>query len=770
MLQEAKDSIQIKPFRVTAVVVLMCILCAVIISIICWIASSSWEAGVACAIILVNLFLLFFVVARVTLISDSKRLRKVGTVMTNMIYRFIWFLQLVYCIPPSLHEKRPSLPVRLIMVNLSRNVLVGDNAMTSLVNFVRELNDSIEEEIGIVIPRLFRIFQAGPYRAPANGGSLLPSKWKKSCCCVPSFLVSVVVLACLIVGLVLYGTWKLGGPSAAIAIQIACLCVIGGFLLANLLRFFIIIYCLVLPMKKRVNFVSTQAGIQEETFYSVVKQELDLCVDMLDSLDGFAHQQTRVVVHIDLLGSLEQQKVLTLIDHLNMMISSQGQPFIFLLSVDPRLLIKAMDQHLSIVQGPFTSPREFLKNLVDLPFYTCEAPKTRFDGLIPLELRRALEEQQISDNEESELEWDDNADVNGDNLAVPCFQKREGHSKVIANGNGHLPNGNGMTSRTRSVKFPIDEEDDHETRKKSISEDISHMIRTNLNGSLNDIKRVMNIIALKGRILTSAKVSFEWPRLAVWINMCDVWPHKASWIIILSMDVSLSLPDKMSVRKLYNLLGYAMPMVGEGEESTTNSNNYFDTFLASQKPVINVGDVRMFLPYLFYLDPTICKLMMDYMIALKSGTISKNPSIHNQLSSRSNFAISPSESSKVNRYFFSCYALQFFWSHFPRVFLFFKITNNFIIISVLQFIWRGGLEEQGFLKMTPEDVVNQVMSFFFISLRNISSNNSEHSNFSISQQKEMSSKLETQAQDGFKELVPTKNLIMTDGVSELQAR
>ncbi|XP_066918421.1 kinase D-interacting substrate of 220 kDa B-like isoform X4 [Clytia hemisphaerica] len=672
LLEEAKSSVPIIPFRVTAPVVFMCILAAVILSVVFWIATDSWEVGVASAIVLVNVFLIFFVVARVTLISHSRGLRSAGEAMTNFIYRCVWFLKLIYCIPPSIQEVKPALPVHLMTVDLTRSVLVGDNPMTSLVNFIRELNDSIEQNIGIVIPRLYRIFQSGPYRTPSGGKSIFRTKWKKSCCCVPSFLISIVVFACLLVGLILYGAWKLNGPSAAIAIQIACLCVLGGFLLANLLRFFIIIYCLVLPMKKRVNFVSTQAGIQEETFLSVVKQELDLCVDMLECLDGFAQRQTRIIVHIDLLESLEQQKVLGLIDSLKFMISAPGHPFIFVLSVDPRLLIKAMDQSLTIVHGPVNA-YDYLRNLVDLPFYISEPSKTKVDGLVPLELRNILEDQQISDNEESELEWDDNADINGDVISRVSLPRDQQKHDVIANGgNGHVPNGNGTVPKLRSVKFPLEQSgnDGCTNNNESISEDISNMIRTNMNGNLNDIKRVMNVISLKARILKSSDIHFQLPRLGIWVNMCDVWPHKASWFILLCMDVSLALPDKMSIRRLYNLLGYAMPMVGDHEENTGNAANYFDTFLASHKPVINVADVRMFTPFLFYLDPTIRSLMIDYMVALKSGTISKNPSIAHQFSSRSNFPISPSDSSK--------------------------------------FIWRGGIDEQYLSKMTPEDVVSQL--------------------------------------------------------------
>ena len=115
----------------------MCILAAVILSVVFWIATDSWEVGVASAIVLVNVFLIFFVVARVTLISHSKSLRLAGEAMTNFIYRCVWFLKLIYCIPPSIQEVKPALPVHLMTVDLTRSVLVGDNPMTSLVNFIR---------------------------------------------------------------------------------------------------------------------------------------------------------------------------------------------------------------------------------------------------------------------------------------------------------------------------------------------------------------------------------------------------------------------------------------------------------------------------------------------------------------------------------------------------------------------------------------------------------------------------------------------------------
>lgn len=647
LLREHIQQIPVEAFRVTAGAVASCIGIAIILSIFIWVASDSFVAGIISAIVVSVLLILYLTFARIALVSSKDALHSAGVDLTNYVYRFVWFFKLVYCMPPSIHDVRPSLKVHLITVDLSRTVLVSDTPMISLVNFIRELNDSIEADVGLVIPRLYRIFQTTPYRPRPGENAKLQTRWKKSFCCVPSFLISLIALSCLIVGFVLYGVFKLNGPSVAVAIQIACICVLGGFLLANILRLFVIVYCLVLPMKKRVKFVSTQPDVQEETFLSVVKQELELCVDMLECLDGFSNRQTRIIVNIDMLDSLEQQKVLTLINSINMLIHEEGYPFVFVLSVDPRLLVKAIDQNVGMLQVPYMNSYDYLRSLVDLPFYVIDQTKIQVDNLLPLELRSSLEDQQpLSDSDEAELEWDDNADINGDTVS------REPPGGNTSN--GHLPNGNaGIIKRSsmRSVKFPQDGNEHESISKKESNamEDISNLIRTNMNGNLSDIRRIMNIVSLKGRILRHSEVHFQFTRLAIWVNICDVWPHKASWIVLLCSDGGLALPEKMSIRRLYNTLGYGMPMVGEAEESAGNTNNYFDTFIASHKPPLTVRDVRAFTPYLFYVDPTVRSLMVNYMIAIKSGSLSKNPSIGNQFSSRSNFPLSPSDSSKVKK-------------------------------------------------------------------------------------------------------------------------
>ena len=271
----------------------------------------------------------------------------------------------------------------------------------------------------------------------------------------------------------------------------------------------------------------------------------------------------------------------------------------------------------------------------------------KIEGLIPAEMRNQIMDsiQLLSDTEETELEWDENGDVLS---AIPDDTIDNGH---VPTGNGSVP----LLRSERSVKFPSNESisyrngDDRVLRvgneNEAISGDLSHLLRNNQNGTLTDVKRVMNIVSLKGRILRNSDISFQWTRLAIWVSLCDGWPYRSSWITLLCLDTAIDLPAKLSIKQLHNLFGYAMPLVGEPDFGSDGSLTYFETFIASHKPLVTVSDVRSFSSFMFYVDPTIRKLMADYLLAVKSGSLSKQPSIQQQLS-RSNYATSPS-SSKV---------------------------------------------------------------------------------------------------------------------------
>ena len=658
LIEDYQSQEPLQPFGITLAVVWFALFIGVTCGLLVWVVMN-WHQAVITAICIFMGILALFLSARVSLVSMNRGVHQYGIYVTNLLTRISWFLKLVYCIPPSIEEIRPMLPVHVISVDLTQTVLVGDNPMTSLVNLTREMNDAIESDLGMLIPRLYRIFRAGPYRIRMPTSLNLKTRWKMSCCCIPSILITALVILSLWVGLILFGIYDIQGTSVVIAIQIAVCCIIGGAALANTLRLFVMIYCLVLSMKKRVTIVSTQPGIREETFLHVLKQEIDLCVDMLECLDGFLRRQTRMIITLDLLDSLEQQKILHLMNSIKLLLSEPGHPFILVFAVDPRLLIKAVDQSLSAVQGPPVGPSDYLKNLVDLPIYISEPSNAcNYEGILPVTIRNQVIDVESSEHyPDDEMEWDANGDLFSSQVGDGADEDNNNMSPVH---NESL----GLASKAdqRSVRFPSadsvlyrqvahDSESivistDYPHRLESrLSEDLSHLLRNNESGTLCDIKRIMNIVSLTGKVLRNYNTSFQWSRLAAWISLSDGWPYKSSWITLLCLDTSLPLAQNMSIKKLYNLVGYTMPLVGDPDLGTDGDLSYFEAFLSSIKPVLTIKDVRVFSRCMFYVDPTIKKLMVDYVTAVKSGSVSKTQSFTQSVASKSGpYPVSPNSS------------------------------------------------------------------------------------------------------------------------------
>lgn len=125
-----------------------------------------------------------------------------------------------------------------------------------MAEMIATLSDACEREFGFLATRLFRVFKTeeiqgrptNTNKQKANTHTLtnthvlitdgLPvssgkRKWKKTCC-VPSFLLFVLVLACLVTGMVLLAIFKVDGDNQTVnAMLLAVGSVVGLALLLN---------------------------------------------------------------------------------------------------------------------------------------------------------------------------------------------------------------------------------------------------------------------------------------------------------------------------------------------------------------------------------------------------------------------------------------------------------------------------------------------------------------------------------------------------------
>ena len=623
--------------------VLLLVFCTVIGVLLS--ATVSLAAGISVG---VGIFLACYVLFLTAYIADRRYNRGepscgIGGYVTNAVSTVKLLCQLVFCIPPCLSATKPNLPVRFLFTDFSKLTCSGSEA-ASLVGMIETLCDVVEKEFGFFVTRLYRVFRSQPSE---HDETMAEARWKRCCCCIPTFTIFLVILALGMIAVVFFKVYGTNGGSAITGIQIASASIVGVAVLVHLPTLCSILYSLVFSQKKRISVVATQLGLKEEGFIHALKQEVELLTDLVNCVDGFTRHQTRVVILIDGLDNSEQSKVLQLLDSVNLLFTDPDAPFIILMALDPRVIIRAIDQSFSsILRESHISASDYLKSIVQLPFYPPE-PKTNYTGVLPPGVLTLLEELRGEAPSGAEapperasvltgdgLEWDDEMLEYSDENNVPHRMARDFH-----NCNG------GVASRVHpdlelhhSMLYqPAREEEEHcldhqklldrelelEERRR-LSTDLAQVLADNETVNPLGVKRLMNIISLTCRLLRARGIEYSWKRLAAWASVVDGWPYKTSWLVLLIEDSNTRLQDSVSLKDLYEATLSAMPVISEVDCAVDGDPVYFETFLASHYPLLSTADVRRFLPCTVHLDPSLRRQMVECLQAAGSVTGNKS--------------------------------------------------------------------------------------------------------------------------------------------------
>ncbi|XP_070973189.1 kinase D-interacting substrate of 220 kDa B-like isoform X8 [Oncorhynchus clarkii lewisi] len=268
-------------------------------------------------------------------------------------------LKLMFVNPPELPEQTTrALPVRFLFTDYNRLSSVGGE--TSMAEMIATLSDACEREFGFMATRLFRVF-----KNEENQGK----KWKKTCC-VPSFMLFVVTLGCLITAMALLAIFKVQHDNLTVnAVLIAMASVVGLALLLNCRTWWQVADSVLNSQRKRLHSAANKMHkLKSEGFMKVLKQEVELMSKMAKTIDGFTQNQTRMTVIIDGLDACEQDKVLQMLDTVRVLFSKG--PFISIFASDPHIIIKAINQNLnSVLRDSNINGHDYMRNIVHLPVF-----------------------------------------------------------------------------------------------------------------------------------------------------------------------------------------------------------------------------------------------------------------------------------------------------------------------------------------------------------------------------------------------------------------
>lgn len=65
------------------------------------------------------------------------------------------------------------------------------------------------------------------------------------------------------------------------------------------------------------------------------------------------------------------------------------------------------------------------------------------------------------------------------------------------------------------------------------------------------LQRLINVIAMTGRLLRANQVLFSWKRLGCWCYLVEQWPYRVSWIVVYYEDHEFDYPEDTPLKVIY---------------------------------------------------------------------------------------------------------------------------------------------------------------------------------------------------------------------------
>ncbi|XP_007904661.2 kinase D-interacting substrate of 220 kDa isoform X3 [Callorhinchus milii] len=497
-------------------------------------------------------------------------------------------LKLMFVNPPQLPEQTSrALPVRFLFTDYNRLSSVGGE--TSTAEMIATLSDACEREFGFLASRLFRVF-----KTEDTQGKKGVKKWKKTCC-VPSFVIFIFILGCFIAGIILLAIFKVDKEHLTInAVLISIACIVGLAVILNCQTWWQVLDSVLHSQRKRVlQAASKLHKLKPEGFMKVLKCEVELMARMAKSIDGFTQNQTRLVIVIDGLDACEQDKVLQMLDTVRVLFSVG--PFIAIFASDPHIIIKAINQNLnSVLRDSNINGHDYMRNIVHLPVY--------------------LNSRGLSSAKKVFAAAPSNGDV-GNSETIGWHEDND--RKLSQHSLGELTKLGSKTALNRRDTYRRRQMQRQVTRQMSF--DLTKLLVTEdwfSDISPQTMRRLLNIVSVTGRLLRANQISFNWDRLASWINLTEQWPYRTSWLI-LYLEETDSVPDHLTLKSIYERISKNIPSTKDVEPLLEIDNDIrsFEIFLSSRTPILSSRDVKMFLPCTVNLDPKLREIIADVRAA-----------------------------------------------------------------------------------------------------------------------------------------------------------
>ncbi|KRF80420.1 kinase D-interacting substrate of 220 kDa isoform X3 [Drosophila virilis] len=529
--------------------------------------------------------------------------------LDKRISRLRLILQVTFCHPPGPQADSQPKPVRFHFAEASSASPTGDGAVAHML---AALLDAIESHYGWLATRLYRAFRPKCLKLDVGW------RWRRMCC-LPIVLLFELALVTLVAGIALivaYFTHANAEEREQILVAV--------YVIAALLVTLICTHLHVLAKVCGSLFISHKRQLKravrsnENAPLTMLGAEVAVLTDMVKCLDAFTNQQSRLVGVIDALDSCDTERILTLLNAVQTLLSAPNRPFVLLISVDPHVIAKAAEANSRrlFTEGGIGG-HDFLRNLVHLPVYLQNSGlrKVQRAQMTALLFKRSGTDYQIDDGPTLGHSVSARRLSNASEIMSSQEKLRAPHSAQRGAGGG---GGAGKKLRlSESVASSIGSNLHRLGQNPQGVLDLSRIVLTDdyfSDVNPRSMRRLMNVIYITVRLLKAFQIDFSWYRLSSWINLTEQWPLRAS-MIVLHHDqyMDTNADENISLQSVYEKVRPKLACLREAAPllELDRDERKLDAFLQLHKSDLLVADLRIFLPFTINLDPYLRKVLKE---------------------------------------------------------------------------------------------------------------------------------------------------------------
>ena len=260
--------------------------------------------------------------------------------------------------------------------------------------------------------------------------------------------------------------------------------------------------------------VSDQLG-----FMNKVRKEVAVLVDYIHFMEIFEQRKVRVVLEITNLDRCSPDKVIQTLEAINILLAGESVPFVSILAVDPRVIVKCLENSFLFSQA---NGYEFLNQIVTLPFNLPEmcikSKCLAFRTLANSHLEVFTVEPEVSDDTET--------------------VKRSGQLSVLVHTDSTVP----FIDKTKWDEAALEVALTWEIWAKKVKTitqealefiyDENKLLHTYLSGNSVHMRRIINSVRVSVIIMEAV---YNGKALAsdisAWVVLANNWPCRLSWIL-----------------------------------------------------------------------------------------------------------------------------------------------------------------------------------------------------------------------------------------------